>query len=101
MVKAWIEKNGKPLIKGEVISSFYGKGFYPFYFENTLDRDLVFKTGPYFMGAQGLYLDHLTPSFNPECDVSSSVLVWLKFPYLPLHCWNDVTFRLIGNSLGK
>lgn len=51
MVKAWIEKNWKPLIKGAVLSSFRGKGFYNFYFENRLDKDLVFKSGPYFMGS--------------------------------------------------
>lgn len=29
------------------------------------------------------------------------VPVWVKLPYFPLHCWNDVTFRLIGDSLEK
>lgn len=64
VVKSWIEKKWEPLIKGEAVYSFCGKGFYNFYFENGLDRDLVFKSGPYFIGAHGLYLDHWIPSFN-------------------------------------
>ena len=53
IVKSWAEKNGKPLIKGEFISSFRGKGLYNFYFENRQDRDLVLQSGPYFMGGAG------------------------------------------------
>ena len=31
----------------------------------------------------------------------STVLVWVRLPHLPLHCWNDETLHEIGNSLGK
>ena len=70
-IHLWIEKNWKPLIKGEVISSFCGKGFYTFHFENRSYQDLVFRSGPYFMGARGLYLNQWIPSFNPDCGVPS------------------------------
>jgi len=44
--KALVEKKWNPLIKGAAISSFCSKGFYNVYFENNLDRDLVFRGGP-------------------------------------------------------
>jgi hypothetical protein len=28
-------------------------------------------------------------------------LVWVCFPFLPLHCWNDETLKNIGNTLGR
>lgn len=66
-----------------------------------LDKYLVFQSGRYIMGDQRLYLNYWSPRFNSKCDVPSSVLVWMKLPYIPLHFWNDVTCRLIVKSLRK
>lgn len=63
---------------------------------------MIFRSGPYFLGAQGLYLGHWNPlNFNLERDIPVALGVWVKLPYFPPHYWNDVTFRLIGNSLRK
>ena len=48
-----------------------------------------------------MYLNRWTPKLNPKNDIPSSVLVWVKLPHLPLHCWNDEYLKAIGNSLGK
>lgn len=53
------------------------------------------------MGAQGLYPDRCNSNFNLDCDVPAIVSVWVKLPYLPLHCRNDANSRPIGNSLEK
>jgi hypothetical protein len=82
-------------------AAFCGKGFFAFLFEKKEDRDLIFRRGPYFMGAHGMYLNKWTPDFSPENDIPSAVPVWVRLPFLPLHCWNDETIRSIGNSLGK
>lgn len=39
------------------------------------DKDLIFKSGPYFMGPQGLYLNRWNPDFDPAEDVPSAVPV--------------------------
>jgi hypothetical protein len=65
------------------------------------DRDLIFKSGPYFMGAPGIYLNIWIPDFNCENDISSELLVWVHLPLFLLHYWNEETLRAIGNSLGK
>jgi hypothetical protein len=33
-------------------------------------------------------------------DIPSTILVWVRLPHLPLHCWNDDVLRSIGNTLG-
>ena len=53
----WISINWMPLIVGELQHCFCGKGFYTFLFENKEDKDLIFRSGPYFMGPRGLYIN--------------------------------------------
>jgi hypothetical protein len=99
-VAVWIDKNWKLHLKVRMSHSFCGRGFFTFLFEEKEDRDLIFRSGPYFMGARGLYLNRWTLDFNPENDIPSTVLVWVRLPFLPLHCWNEETIKEIGNSLG-
>ena len=65
------------------------------------DRALIFRNVPYFMGPQGLYLNKWTPNFDSSQDVPPVVPVWVRLPYLPLHCWNLESLEIIGNKLGK
>jgi hypothetical protein len=85
-VAIWMEKNWKPLIKGSLNHFFCGRGFFTFLFEFKEDRDLIFHSGSYFLGARGMYLNKWTPDFSPENDVPSTVLVWvwLSTPPSPL-----------------
>jgi hypothetical protein len=53
------------------------------------------------MGSRGMYLNSWTPDFSPENDIPNAVHVWVRLPFLPLHCWNDETILSIGNTLGK
>ena len=53
------------------------------------------------MGPQGLYLNEWTPEFDPEVDTPKVVLVWVKLPNLPMHCWNPKSLQAIGIVLRK
>jgi hypothetical protein len=97
----WIDKNWKPHLKGNLSHFLCGRGFFAFLFEDKSDRDLIFRSGPYFMGSRGMYLNSWTPDFSPENDIPNAVPVWVRLPFLPLHCWNNETIRSIGNTLGK
>jgi hypothetical protein len=68
-MEIWIQKNWVGLIKGKLSHYFCGKGFYAFFFETKEDMDLIFRSGPYFYGTKGLYLNRWTPNFNPENDI--------------------------------
>lgn len=100
-VEDWTQRNWKPLIKEGVKSYFVGKGYFVFVFENPDDKGLIFRNGPYFMGPQGLYLNKWAPDFDPTQDIPTAVPVWVRLPHLPLHCWNQKSFQIIGNALGK
>jgi hypothetical protein len=64
-------------------------------------QSLVLNSGPYFMGPQGIYLNQWTPDFDPVVDVPKVVLVWVRLPNLPIHCWNPSSLQTIGNRLGR
>jgi hypothetical protein len=53
MVEAWMDDCWKSLIQGKVSTCAVGRVFFVFSFSRTEDRDLVFRSGPYFMGEEG------------------------------------------------
>jgi hypothetical protein len=65
------------------------------------DRDLIFRSEPYFLGTRGMHLNKWTLDFSSENDVPSAVSVWVCLPHFPLHCWNDDAFHCIGNSIDR
>ena len=97
----WIQLNWRPQLKNSVTCYAVGRGFFIFEFISKEDRDLVFKSGPYFMGSKGLYLNKWTPDFDPTVDVPKEVPVWVRFSNLPVHCWNFHLLQKIGNRLGR
>jgi hypothetical protein len=74
-VDFWLEKNWKPMIKGSLNNYLCGRGFYTFPFKHKEDRDLIFRSSPYFLGARGMYLNKWTLNFSPENDIPFVVLV--------------------------
>jgi len=49
-IDAWVQRNWTPLVKEGIRGHLVGRGFYAFVFDNSEDRNLIFKNGPYFMG---------------------------------------------------
>jgi len=43
----------------------------------------------------------MEPQFQPKNDITLAILVWVRLFHLPLHYWNEIVMRSIGNSLGK
>ena len=76
-MNSWIAKNWKPLISREMQQSLCGKGFFVFLFEKKDNRDLIFRSGKYFMGPRGMYLNRWSLSFDPEKDIPNFVPVWV------------------------
>ena len=100
-VTLWLQKKWHVLFKGSLNHLFCGQGFYAFLFKNKEDYDLIFRSGPYFLGAKGMHLKKWIPNFKLENDVPSIVPVLVHFSHLPLHYWSDDALRCIRNPLGK
>lgn len=63
------------------------------------DSNLAFCSGPYFLGPQGLYLNHWMLKFNLEEDIPKMVLVWVCVLHLQQILWDDSTFQVMGNNM--
>jgi hypothetical protein len=100
MVEAWMDDRWKMLIQGNVSLCAVGRGFFVFIFSRKEDRDLVFKSGPYFMGSRGLFLAPWTLDFNPGAEIIAAP-VWVRLPHLPLHLWGIRSLEDSGNKLGR
>jgi hypothetical protein len=99
-VGEWMEDRWKMLIQGKVSLCAVGRGFFVFSFSRKEDRDLVFRSGPYFMGSRGLFLAPWTLDFNPGDEITAAP-VWVRLPHLPLHLWGIRSLEDIGNKLGR
>ena len=51
------------------------------------------------MGSRGIYLNKWTLDFSPKNGIPFVILVWVIFPFLPLHFQNEETMIAIGNAL--
>jgi hypothetical protein len=100
-MEQWMDQKWKKNIQGQMSYVLCGKGLFVFLFENKVDIDLIFKSGPYFMSLRGMYLNKWIPEFSPKNGIPSTIPVWVCFPFLPLHCWNDEPLKNIGNTLGR
>ena len=100
-INGWFQRNWKPLISEGIRNNLVGKGYYVFLFENSEDRDLIFRNGSYFMGPQGFCLNKWTSDVDLNQDIPYVVLVWVRLSHLPLHCWNSESLEAIGNTFGK
>jgi hypothetical protein len=99
-VEAWTIDRWEPMIQGGVSLFAVGRGFFVFRFASKEDCDLVFRSGPYFMGSRGLFLAPWTLDFNPEAEITAAP-VWVRLPHLPLHLWGKSSLKDIGNKLGR
>jgi hypothetical protein len=53
------------MIKGKLSWYFCGRGFYALLFEKKEERDLIFLSGPYFIGTKGYVPQSLDSIFLP------------------------------------
>lgn len=65
VVEHWISEHWKPMLHGQVSLFATGRGYFIFLFLNKEERDLVFRSGPFFMGSRGIFITPWTLSFNP------------------------------------
>jgi len=63
-------------------------------------KDRVFKGGPYFYAAAGLYMRPWMMNFVPECETFTSILIWIRLYSLLLDYWLLESLKTIGNKLG-
>ncbi|GLJ44726.1 hypothetical protein SUGI_0940470 [Cryptomeria japonica] len=98
VVIRWMGRRWKLGGKIEIVSIL--NNFFLFSFSNPDDCSRTLLDGPWFMGHNGLVLNHWAPGFNPLKEDTSKFLVWVQLPELPLEFWDEEVFRLITNTFG-
>lgn len=77
-VVEWISKNWP---KQDPSTFYCGKGFFVFLFKTIEDRDHIFRSGPYFIGFQGVVSSPLDPRLQPKHgDLLCPCLDWTFVP---------------------
>ena len=99
-VGQWISEHWSSLAPSHISLCAAGRGYFVFTFENKEERDLIFKSRPYFMGSRGLFLAPWSLDFNPKAEITAAP-VWVRLPHLPLHLWGKSSLADIGNKLGR
>ena len=99
-VEQWITERWSSLAASHISLCAAGRGYFVFIFANKEERDLIFRSGPYFMGSRGLFLAPWSLDFNPEVEITAAP-VWVRIPHLPLHLWGKISLADIGNKLGR
>ncbi|XP_020683864.1 uncharacterized protein LOC110100617 [Dendrobium catenatum] len=60
----------------------------------------VFNGGPWYVNRFIVEMDRWSAAFNPNTFKGVSTLVWVRFPCLPLYCWDEDNIARIASCLG-
>ncbi|KAI0524605.1 hypothetical protein KFK09_003982 [Dendrobium nobile] len=60
----------------------------------------VLSGGPWYIGGHIIGLDKWSPSFSPLSLKGLTAPVWICFPHLPLHCWDETNIAMIASRIG-
>lgn len=71
------------------------KGFFIVKFSSQEVRDTVISTGPWFWGTSGLFMTPWFPDFDPNKMTVTKMPVWVRLYNLPLHFWNDESWKAL------
>ncbi|XP_077232439.1 uncharacterized protein LOC143869764 [Tasmannia lanceolata] len=88
--------------RGSLSIKFMGNDFILFMFEREDDLLDALNTGPcYISPFQILVLQRWDPEFNPLLDKIRKIPIWVRFPGLPMHMWEEYYVFSLAASIGK
>ncbi|XP_031093091.1 uncharacterized protein LOC115997607 [Ipomoea triloba] len=88
----------KPKIRMELIA--LENDYFFVKFGSVEDLEFAMFEGPWMVLDHYLIVKQWVPNFDPLTDTTEKVLVWIRFPNLPVEYYNILTLRKIGNKLG-
>nr|XP_023905785.1 uncharacterized protein LOC112017557 [Quercus suber]POF19329.1 uncharacterized protein CFP56_17705 [Quercus suber] len=77
-----------------------GKYYFLIKFSNADDYDKVLKRGPWFVGEHFLPIKPWEPYFRAFEDNLTSIVVWVRFPELPIEFYDMEMLKEIGRAIG-
>ncbi|KAK4713334.1 hypothetical protein R3W88_019241 [Solanum pinnatisectum] len=58
------------------------------------DRDEVLYAGPHMLNSKPIIVKTWSPEFDFNKEVMQTIPIWVKFPNLPLNCWDECTTQV-------
>ncbi|XP_019251326.1 PREDICTED: uncharacterized protein LOC109230263 [Nicotiana attenuata] len=80
---------------------YHDEGYYIFKFQTIEDRDLVLHAGPYTYHNKPLILRNWEIDFYFDLECLSTILLWVKFPGLPMGYWPLEALGKLASGVGK
>ncbi|KAK1278990.1 hypothetical protein QJS04_geneDACA020178 [Acorus gramineus] len=87
-------------LKGEIKLLLRGNGFFLIKFFLPEDMQMVLEGGPWTMANRPFIMRKWTPDSQMEQARLSSIPVWVRIPYLPLHLWSSNAISKITSLIG-
>ncbi|XP_042491755.1 uncharacterized protein LOC122071462 [Macadamia integrifolia] len=88
-------------LKGKVKMIPMGKGFTIFQFESEHDMAQMWKRSPVKIGGQLVRFQRWRPDFSIHEKLINKVLVWVRFPDLPLEYWHEKVLLTMAKAVGR
>ncbi|CAO2816303.1 unnamed protein product [Amaranthus hypochondriacus] len=75
-------------------------GYFILKFNTENECDEVLKGGPYFLNRAPMIVKKWSRNFNFKEEILRVILVWVRLPSLPLHCWGEEALSRIVSAVG-
>ncbi|XP_019258105.1 PREDICTED: uncharacterized protein LOC109236384 [Nicotiana attenuata] len=90
---------GKFSVKPQIY--YYNDDYFVIKFSNLEERDQVLYFVPHMVNNRPIIMKAWSAYFNLHDEVLKTVLLWVRFPNLPLNCWSMKSLSKIGSALGN
>ena len=74
----------------------YDEGYFVLQFNLESECSLILKGGPYFLNRAPVVVKKWSTQFHFKAEILRVILVWVRLPSLPLHCWGEETLSRIS-----
>ncbi|XP_075076839.1 uncharacterized protein LOC142163451 [Nicotiana tabacum] len=79
---------------------FHNDGYFVVRFNSIEDRDEMLYSGPYMLNNKPIIMKVWFADFDFNKEVLQTILVWVKYPNLPLNCWENKSLSRISSGSG-
>jgi uncharacterized protein DUF4283 len=76
------------------------EGYFILKFNNESECDEILNGGPYFLNKAPMIVKKWSSKFDFKEEILRVILVWIRLPSLPLHCWGEETLSRIVSAVG-
>lgn len=70
-------------------------------FMHKQDYEVAFLIGPWLISDHYLHGQRWVPNFMPKTVKIHSLLVWVRFPVLPVEYYTGIWLEQVGNKIGR